>query len=302
MSESSFTIATRGSELALWQARFTAERLPGTTHIEVIKTKGDRIQHLSLDKVEGKGFFTKEIEDAILNGAANIAVHSLKDLPTDEHPDLEIVAVPKRYPANDVLLVAPGSFTNDERLFLTPASSVGTSSIRRKAQLKALRPDVELVDIRGNVPTRAHRVTQDLDAVVLAEAGLIRLGLMKSEHYVTHRLSFQEMLPAPAQGALGIQMRRGDPLAAQVRATLHCQVTSECVDIERGLLNHAGGGCHLPMGALVEFRERQFFAHARVTAPDGSKVLEARGQGDEPSKLVTELWRDLAAQGAEHYL
>lgn len=302
MSESSFTIATRGSELALWQARFTAERLPGETHIEIYKTQGDKNQHLSLDKVEGKGFFTKEIEDALLSGAANVAVHSLKDLPTDEHPDLEIVAVPQRYPAHDVLLIAPGSFAEREPLSLVPRAKVGTSSIRRKAQLKAQRQDIELVDIRGNVPTRAGRVRDDLDAVVLAEAGLVRLGLMNADGYVTRRLSFEEMLPAPAQGALGIQMRRDDPRAAQVRATLHCQVTAECVEIERGLLNHAGGGCHLPLGALVEFKGRQFEAYARVTSPDGRNVLEARASGDEPSKLVTELWRDLAAQGAEHYL
>ena len=302
MSVSSFVIASRGSKLALWQAHFTADLLPGEAEVRIYKTQGDQIQHLSLSKVEGKGFFTKEIEEALLSNEANVAVHSLKDLPTEEHPDLEIVAIPKRYPATDLLLVNPKSINTTMQLGLKSGAKVGTSSIRRKAQLLALRPDIQLVDIRGNVPTRAKRVSDDLDAVILARAGVERLELMDSPEYVVQELAFGEMLPAPAQGALGIQMRRGDPDAEKVKAALHCEDTARCVAIERGLLSHAGGGCHLPLGALAEYHDGIFKVNARVTSPDGKRVLEANASGGDAGKIVESLWTDLAAQGAEDYL
>lgn len=299
---SSFIIASRGSKLALWQAHFTAERLPGSAEVRIYKTQGDQIQHLSLSKVEGKGFFTKEIEEALLSQQANVAVHSLKDLPTEEHPDLEIVAVPKRYPATDLLLINRSAYDSDVVLGLPQKARVGTSSIRRKAQLLATRPDLELVDIRGNVPTRAGRVGNDLDAVILARAGVERLELMESEAYVTKELSFDEMLPAPGQGALGIQMRRNDPDSAKVRAQLHCEITAKCVAIERGLLSLAGGGCHLPLGALAVWENGQFNVRARVTSPQGSAVMESRFSGTDANQIIEALWSDLARQGAENYL
>ena len=299
---SSFVIASRGSKLALWQAHFTAERLPGDAEVRVYKTQGDQIQHLSLSKVEGKGFFTKEIEEALLSGEANVAVHSLKDLPTEEHPDLEIVAIPKRYPTSDLLLIKPTSFDESRPLGLIKGAKVGTSSIRRKAQLLAASTEIDLVDIRGNVPTRAKRVEDDLDAVILARAGVERLELMSSPHYVTKELSTEAMLPAPAQGALGIQMRRGDPDAAAVRAALHCEQTAACVALERGLLSLAGGGCHLPMGALAESKNGVFEVVARVTSPDGKETMESKVSGTEHKAIVERLWADLAQQGAENYI
>ena len=299
---SSFIIASRGSKLALWQAHFTAKHLPGDAEVRVYKTQGDQIQHLSLSKVEGKGFFTKEIEDALLSKEANVAVHSLKDLPTEEHPDLEIVAIPKRYPTSDLLLIKPESLDESRPLSLIKGAKIGTSSIRRKAQLLAASTEIELVDIRGNVPTRAKRVDDDLDAVILARAGVERLDLMKSPSYITKELSVDDMLPAPAQGALGIQMRRSDPDAAKVKAALHCKTTAACVAIERGLLSLAGGGCHLPMGALARWENEQFKVVARVTSPDGSEVMESRSTGTDPQAIVESLWTDLARQGAENYL
>ena len=288
--------------MALWQAHFTANHLPGDAEVRIYKTQGDQIQHLSLSKVEGKGFFTKEIEEALLSKEANVAVHSLKDLPTEEHPELEIVAIPKRYPTSDLLLIKPESLDESRPLSLIPGAKIGTSSIRRKAQLLATCSEIELVDIRGNVPTRAKRVEDDLDAVILARAGVERLELMESPRYITKELSPNEMLPAPAQGALGIQMRRNDPDASKVRAALHCEQTAACVSIERGLLSIAGGGCHLPMGALARWENGIFHVTARVTSPDGKEVMESKTSGTEQRAIVERLWADLAQQGAENYL
>jgi hydroxymethylbilane synthase len=263
-------IGSRGSDLALWQANHVASRLGIPVDIVVIKTAGDRIQHLSLDKVEGKGFFTKEIEAALLEERVDIAVHSYKDLPTEMTPGLVIAAVPERAPVNDVVVVGK---TRDasQKWQIPKGGKVGTSSLRRKAQLRAHRPDVELVDLRGNVPTRFRKVVDgQLDAVVLAEAGLMRLGLT-DESVTLVRIDIDDVCPAPAQGALAIQTRADDEKAKQAVTKLHDKPTADCVDIERALLAKFGGGCHLPgnadSSALVEA------AHADLMQQGAKKYI-----------------------------
>lgn len=246
-------IGTRGSDLALTQSRWVAARLAARgveTRLEIIKTKGDRIQHLALDKIEGKGFFTKEIEDALLAGEVDLAVHSLKDLPGDSTPGLSIVAIPGREDVRDCLLIQPHA--HDPRAAALPlrqGARVGTSAVRRKALLVHLRADLIPEDLRGNVPTRVARLREGrYDAVVLAQAGLVRLGLDLSD-LIAVPLAPERFVPAPGQGALALQMR--DDTAAQraLVQPLHDAQAAICVDAERTLLGMLGGGCHTPLGA-----------------------------------------------------
>ena len=196
-------IGSRGSDLALWQARYVREHLDGESEIIVIKTQGDQIQHLTLDKVEGKGFFTKEIESALLGNDVDLAIHSYKDLPTEAVPGLEITSVPERAPVRDTLVVHRDRVDTEKPLGIAEGARVGTSSLRRKAAIKSLRPDIELVDIRGNVPTRLGKAQSgELDAVVLAEAGLRRLGLFEADESTEYLpVDVRDVCPAPAQGA-----------------------------------------------------------------------------------------------------
>ncbi|MEK7705698.1 MAG: hydroxymethylbilane synthase, partial [Myxococcota bacterium] len=201
-STAKLRIGSRGSDLALWQARFTSSHIDEPNDIVIIKTEGDRIQHLSLDKVEGKGFFTKEIEAALLAGDVDVAVHSFKDLPIEQPAGLSIAAVPARGPTRDVVLRRADGPTSTLLWGLAQGARVGTSSLRRKAQILSLRPDLELVDLRGNVPTRVRKVVEGaLDAVILAEAGLVRLGF--AEHalrdgLVLEVIAAKDVCPAPA--------------------------------------------------------------------------------------------------------
>ncbi|OWY22898.1 hydroxymethylbilane synthase [Sphingobacteriales bacterium UPWRP_1] len=254
-------IGSRGSDLALWQARFTQQQLAQqgvASEIKVIKTRGDATQHLSFAKMEGKGFFTKEIEDALLNGSIDLAVHSFKDLPTQNTSGLLIAACSYRETPFDTLLINPNATDETLPMNLKRNATVGTSAARRKAQLRALRPDLQLVDIRGNVPTRMAKALTELDAVVLASAGLERLGLDLS---ALHCVQFtpQQMVPAPAQGVLAYQIRQSDTeLYPFVYALNHPDV-SALSGIERSIMQQLGGGCQQPVGVYCTKTKNRYY-------------------------------------------
>lgn len=245
-------IGTRGSKLALWQANYLQAELAKiglSASINIIKTKGDKIQDLSFDKIEGKGFFTKEIEDALLREEVDLAVHSMKDLPTTSPEGLVITAVSYREDPTDWLIIRKEVSATNKLLQLGAGAVVGTSSARRKAQLLHFRSDLVLKDIRGNVPTRIDKLRQgQFDAIILAGAGITRLELDLSEFEVI-KFDPKEFIPAPAQGVLAFQVRENDKeLRRQLRA-LHKQEVADCTNVERRVLKLLDGGCHLPLGA-----------------------------------------------------
>lgn len=252
-------IGTRGSDLALTQSRWVAAQLAGRgveTRLELIKTKGDKVQHLSFDKIEGKGFFTKELEEALLDKRVDLAVHSLKDLPSDDAPGLNVTAIPVREDVRDCLIVRRHAYDKDAKaLPLKHGMRVGTSAVRRKAQLLYLRPDILPEDLRGNVPTRVARLGEGLyDAIVLAQAGLSRLKLDLS-NFVAVPLDPLTFVPAPGQGALALQCRADDAAVKQAVAPLHHAHDAAAVLAERTLLNRLHGGCHLPLGAHARMQD-----------------------------------------------
>ncbi len=279
--------------MALWQAHHVAGLLGAagfTTRIEVIKTTGDHLQTASLVQAGGKGLFTKEIEEALLAGSIDLAVHSLKDLPTETPSGLAIAAVPKREDPRDALI---GKRLSD----LQQAAVVGTSSGRRAAQLRVLRPDLVVEPIRGNVDTRLRKLKEgQFQAILLAAAGLRRLGL---EEEIAEILTPDEMCPAAGQGALAIQTRAGDEAYRTCR-TLNDMTSFQAVACERAALAALGGGCQLPVGAYAEVSEEILRLTAVVVAPDGSKHLRSRKEGAAESgeELGTRVAADLLSRGA----
>ena len=251
-------IATRGSALALWQANHIASKLHALgikTELKIIKTQGDKIQHLSLEKLEGKGFFTKEIEDALLNNEADLAVHSHKDLPTESHPDLMIAAVTDREDPSELLLIRKECVAPKQKFSLKKNAVVGTSSSRRKSQLLAFRSDIELKDLRGNVPTRVDKLRQgDYDAILIAAAGVERLELDITDLHA-EKLSPKEFIPAPAQGVLALQIRKGDNELFDKLQSINQPEVAQTIGIERKVLNLFQGGCQMPVGAYCEYDE-----------------------------------------------
>jgi hydroxymethylbilane synthase len=244
-------IGTRGSELALWQANFVKDSLAAINiiaELKIIKTQGDRILNLSFDKLEGKGFFTKELEEELLAGTIDLAVHSHKDLPTENPPGLIIAAVSEREDPAELLLILKDCVDVHQKLSVKYGGVVGTSSNRRKAQLLAYRPDLEIKDLRGNVPTRVNKLrSENYDAIMLAKAGVSRLGLDLSDFYV-EELTPTELIPAPAQGALAIQIRGDDQELFDAIQPLNHPNVAEELAVERTVLKMFGGGCHLPLG------------------------------------------------------
>jgi hydroxymethylbilane synthase len=244
-------IGTRGSKLALWQAEFTRAELARVgvdSELVIIKTKGDLVQHLSFDKMEGKGFFTKEIEDALLRGDVHLAVHSMKDLPTTPPDGLVTTAVSYRDNPADLLIIRPEAL-DETRLFrLREGAVVGTSAARRKAQLADFRPDVRLEDIRGNVPTRVEKLRAGgFDAIFLAAAGVSRLELDLGG-LETVELNPREFVPAPAQGVLAWQTNRDDLDTRRILRRIHHPEISAVTNVERRVLQLMDGGCQLPLG------------------------------------------------------
>ncbi|OKS87843.1 hydroxymethylbilane synthase [Mucilaginibacter polytrichastri] len=259
--ERKLLIGTRGSDLALWQANFVKNELASigiTAELKIIKTQGDRILNLSFDKLEGKGFFTKEIEEELLAGKVDIAVHSHKDLPTENPPGLIIAAVSEREDPSELLLILKDCVDVHQKLSVKFGGRVGTSSNRRRAQLLAVRPDLEIDDLRGNVNTRIQKLRDEkYDAIMLAKAGISRLGLDLSE-FLVEELPPTELIPAPAQGVMAIQIRENDhELFERLQSINHPDV-AEQLFVERKVLNLFGGGCHLPLGVYCRKHEGAF--------------------------------------------
>ncbi|HEY7391324.1 MAG TPA: hydroxymethylbilane synthase [Bryobacteraceae bacterium] len=278
-------IASRGSQLALWQARWVQARLAEVnleSRIEIIKTTGDKITDVPLAKVGTKGLFTKEIEEALLDGRADLAVHSLKDLPTELPAGLVLAAVPQREDPRDAIL---GRRLRD----LPVGAKVGTSSLRRESQLRHKRPDLKVESLRGNLDTRVRKLQEGrYDAIVLAAAGLNRLGW---EQHIAEILPPDVMCPAVGQGALAIETCEFGP-SRDACAQFDDPVTRAAVTAERAVLATLGGGCQVPIGANAVLCEGRLHLRAIVAAPDGSQLVG--GASDAPSIEAESLGRDLA--------
>lgn len=282
-------IGSRGSDLALWQANFVQSALVNAgfdVEIIIIKTQGDKIQHLSFDKMEGKGFFTKEIEDALIREEIDLAVHSHKDLETTNPPGLVIAAVPDRADVRDLLLINKASVDQAKNLDLSLNAVVGTSSARRKAQILHLRPDVTLKDLRGNVPTRIQKLREgQYDAILLAKAGVDRLELDLSEFHCIP-LDPKVFVPAPAQGALGLQIRENDELTRKAVQVIHNEQVSKAINAERQILRHIEGGCQVPLGVYSEKTGDSYTLKAAYAKSWDSEVVHFEESGTDPEKLA----------------
>jgi len=319
-----FRIGSRGSQLALWQANHISTLLRARGHeveIEIIHTTGDKITDVALAMVGTKGMFTKEIEEALAAGRVNLAVHSLKDLPTELPSGFEIAAITERQDPRDAFCSVRFSSFQE----LPKGARVGTSSLRRQAQLKAIRPDLEVHPLRGNVDTRLRRLEQgEYDAIILATAGLKRLG---KTQLVKHIIPAEVMCPAAGQGALGIEIREGDIETGKHLEFLNDPAARAATTCERALLKCLGGGCQVPIGAFAEFRpsgdlkghdfsravnrpekesalaaEDCLHLEAIVADPDGSKVLRESRDGKDPIILGNEVGAALLRRGGDEIL
>lgn len=294
-------IATRGSDLALWQANYIAGRLRETLAVEtelvVITTTGDRIQGIPLAEIGGKGLFVKEIEEALLEGRADLAVHSAKDLPAAMAEGLALVAFPQREDPRDALV---GRNTTDSLMGLPEGARVGTGSVRRSALLRAARPDIEVVPLRGNVPTRIAKIESlNLDAVILASAGLERLGLTSR---VSELISPEAMLPAVCQGTLALEAREGESLAQDL-AALDDPETATRVAAERAFQAELNGDCSVPLAAYCELISGgRIRLRGLVASLDGKRIIraESKSAAEHADQMGHVLGREvLAAGGAE---
>jgi hydroxymethylbilane synthase len=292
-------IGSRGSQLALWQANHIASLLRTRGHdvgIEIIHTTGDKITDVALAKVGTKGMFTKEIEEALAAGRVDLAVHSLKDLPTELPPRFEIAAITERQDPRDAFCSRKYSKIID----LPQRAQVGTSSLRRQAQLNAIRPDLEIHPLRGNVDTRLRKLEQgEYDAIILASAGLNRLG--KTE-LIKQIIPAEIMCPAAGQGALGIEIREGDAAVRQYLEFLDDENARAATTCERALLNRLGGGCQVPIGAFAEMRNGKLHLESIVADPDGSRLLRDSRDGDDPEKLGNDAGAALLSRGGDEIL
>ncbi len=292
-------IGSRGSQLALWQAHRIKALLEQRGHqveIEIIKTTGDRITDVALAQVGTKGMFTKEIEEALSDKRVDLAVHSLKDLPTEIPPDFEIAAITTREDAHDVFC----SYKYSNVKELSNGAQVGTSSLRRQAQLKALRPDLDIHPLRGNVDTRLRKLEAgEYDAVILAAAGLNRLGKRES---IRQLLPATLMCPAAGQGAMAVEIRKDDSDVRRHIVFLDDDEARRTTTCERALLNQMGGGCQVPIGALAEIVAGGLHLEAVVARPDGTKVLRESGDGGNPVKLGEMVGATLLRRGGDAIL
>jgi hydroxymethylbilane synthase len=299
-----FVIGSRGSELALWQAYFIKGELEKnnpdiSVEIKIIKTKGDKITDVALSKIGDKSLFTKELENELLEDNIDIAVHSLKDLQTQLPKGLKLGAVTKRHPAEDVLIAKEKNITLKT---IRENGVVATGSLRRRSQLLNLRPDINVVELRGNVPTRIEKfLDSDWDAIILARAGVERLGLGKN---ISSFINKNEILPAVGQGALGIEIREPDKDTAGILKTVHDQETLYAVLAERSLLRTLEGGCQVPIGTYSEIKGDQLYLKAYVGSVNGKIAYRDNisGKKEEAEKLGIELANKLLSAGAKEIL
>ncbi len=290
-------IGSRGSQLALWQANYTKDRLAARgieSRIEIIKTTGDKIQDAPLSKIGGKGLFTKEIEEALLDKRIDLAIHSLKDLPTELPKGLVVAAYPQRADPRDAII---GGKLRD----LKVGATVGTSSLRRIAQLRRLRPDLNIQNIRGNVDTRINKVERgEFDAIVLAAAGLRRLGW---GDIISEAFRADIICPAVGQGALAIETLEDGP-GFDACAPLDDPWTRLPVSAERAMLAELGGGCQVPIGAYGTLENTELFLTGAVFSPDGTTMIRYTAAGDctKPNELGRNVARVLLNRGAQAVL
>lgn len=303
--QSKFIIGTRGSKLALWQAEFVRSRLQAVypeaeIQLEIIKTLGDKIQNISLTEIGGKGVFTKELETALLEKRIDLAVHSLKDLPTVLPPELHLATVLEREDVRDALVLRSGLQIESPSFKNLPAQAVvGTSSLRRASQLKNCRPDTIIKDIRGNVETRLKKLDAgEYDAILLAVAGLKRLDL---ENRISAFLDLSQMLPQVGQGALGIETRRDNAKTNALVSVLTDSATLASVLAERAFLRGLGGGCQFPIAAYGMVEQDHLKLEGLVASPDGAQILRQTisGEASEPIELGEKLAFSLLAKGAD---
>jgi hydroxymethylbilane synthase len=304
MSKHALVVGTRGSALALWQAEHVVERLrasvpPVEAQVKRITTYGDRVRDRALSQVGGRGLFVKEIEHALLAGEVDLAVHSLKDMPTELPDGLMLGAILERADPRDALVSGDGTSTLSTLLV---GATIGTSSLRRRAQLLAARADLEVVDLRGNVGTRLRKLRDgDCDAVVLAVAGLVRLGHAGA---ITQYLPLEVMLPAVGQGALCVEVRAGDSATRAVVARLDHRPTHQAALAERAFLRRLEGGCQVPVGAYAEVDGDQLDLQGLVALPDGASILrdEIQGEAAHAARLGQELAERMLAAGGRAIL
>ncbi len=295
-------IGTRGSKLALWQSEHVKERLEEVTglpvDIEIIKTTGDKILDVPLAKVGGKGLFTKEIEVALAAGEVDLAVHSMKDVPTELPSGLYIAAMLERADPRDAIVSGAGYDLDT----LPEGAKVGTSSLRRRAQLAHIRPDLEIVDVRGNLDTRMRKAEEgDLDAVILASAGITRMGWADR---ITAYIPAQQMVSAVGQGAIGIEIREDDEYMRHVMEAIGHPATMECVTAERVVMRRLEGGCQVPIGAYARYEDGALVMDGLVGSVDGKQIVRDQIAADagDPQGLGEAMVERLLSLGAGEIL
>ncbi|HVO75837.1 MAG TPA: hydroxymethylbilane synthase [Ignavibacteriaceae bacterium] len=297
-------IGSRGSQLALWQANFIKDAVEKknksiSVEIKIIKTKGDKILEVALSKIGDKSLFTKEIENELLSGNIDMAVHSLKDLQTTLPEGLKLAAVTKRHPVEDVLIAKKKGISIQS---LKENALVGTGSLRRRCQLLHLRPDFRIEELRGNVPTRIKKfMGSEWDAIILARAGIERLGLKK---YISSIISTDELLPAVGQGALGIEINSENKFMEEILQEVHNETTCNAVLAERSFLKTLEGGCQVPIGSFAEVKPNGLYIDGLVGSVDGTVTFRKRikGSKNNPEDLGKKLAEDLLKAGAKEIL
>lgn len=293
-------IGTRGSKLALWQAYYIKDLLEKTNpefnfELEIIKTSGDKILDVALSKIGDKGLFTKELESALINNEIDLAVHSMKDVPTNLPENLYIACMTKRELTNDIFI--SNKYSDFESL--PENAKVGTSSLRRKSQLSYKRKDLNYVDIRGNVDTRLKKLDDnEYDGIILAYAGVHRLGF---DERITQKIPFDISLPAVGQGAVGIEIRKNDPLLEEITGKINDLETYFCVSIERVFMNKLEGGCQVPIASQVFFENNQLSISALVADVDGTKIIKESFMEDFSTNDLSKLDKDSLANHINNY-
>jgi len=301
---SKIVIGSRGSALALWQANYIKKELEKKNRsvkvqIKIIKTTGDKILDVALSKIGDKSLFTKELENALIEKKIDLAVHSLKDLQTEIPDELQLAAVTKRHDVEDVLIAQNKGITIED---LREGATVATGSLRRKCQLMHLRPDINVIDLRGNVPTRINKfLKSEWDAIILARAGVERLKLKK---HISSYINTDQLLPAVGQGALGIEVHKENNFVKGLLHSIHDSETYIAVLAERSLLKTLEGGCQVPIGATAVVKSNGLYLDAMVGSLDGSVTFrkKVRGSKKSPGELGKSLAKDLLKAGAKSVL